>query len=107
MIASTPSSTQVENVISPRFIILTPTGSPALHSLQMEASRASRSCPHIGHTNRRCLLLVRAIVTSLLPRHPQAVVLRQHGVPDVLERLIARSEEHTSELQSRENIVCL
>src|SRR5690606_41796835 len=31
--------------------------------------------------------------------------LREASLPDVLQ-LLARSEEHTSELQSRENLVC-
>src|SRR5690606_41646451 len=50
-------------------------------------------------------------------REPAAVLLTHHhgdhvdGVPALLERwpelpVYARSEEHTSELQSRENLVC-
>src|SRR5690606_41768380 len=38
-----------------------------------------------------------------LPRHPEPVDHRAHA-RDVFE--VQRSEEHTSELQSRENLVC-
>src|SRR5690606_39361438 len=48
-----------------------------------------------------------------LPRHPGSVLaLTYHGVSDAggaggtLSRELFRSEEHTSELQSRENLVC-
>src|SRR3712207_8574502 len=40
------------------------------------------------------------------PRHPPEAVTRRDGLPPVVRTLPRRSEEHTSELQSRQYLVC-
>src|SRR5690606_39658352 len=61
---------------------------------------------------RRVVITPRGIATSpaAARRPPMAVVITPRGIATATARRVAgrgpRSEEHTSELQSRENLVC-
>src|SRR5690606_40547748 len=56
-----------------------------------EAKSPTRSCPHHG-------------AEAIPPRHPLFRLNHKLHPPVLLP--VGRSEEHTSELQSRENLVC-
>src|SRR5690606_39323352 len=59
----------------------------------------SRRSPHLCE-------MIRSLSTALLCGCLVLFLASIHGAADALARAAVRSEEHTSELQSRENLVC-
>src|SRR3712207_8685802 len=65
--------------------------------LRHQNARARQPCDDVGHVDER--------VTAVGARE-RALVLRLILVVKLLEHALLRSEEHTSELQSRQYLVC-
>src|SRR3712207_4512423 len=80
------------------------TGQPAL-ALLAAVSKAARSAPGTrAVTSRWTLVMLKP--ASVFSRRTEAVVLMESAVSPASFSCFERSEEHTSELQSRQYLVC-
>src|SRR5690606_41534142 len=72
----------------------------------------ARARQPVGIRNLRLLDEVDLVATDLLAQHfavddrHEVAALHPHKLEAAILRIVDRSEEHTSELQSRENLVC-
>src|SRR5688500_19877913 len=76
------------------------------HALQCTASLSWRCRPQVGQGNRTLLGVKRARARLKSSVTPKIIMTTEIRRPTVPRRVMSRSEEHTSELQSPCNIVC-
>src|SRR5690606_39712481 len=74
------------------------------HTMLFDNAKIKRLVPEFGRSTTPFKLGIREVV-AWYDADPERRV-SDPGVDEVQDRLIERSEEHTSELQSRENLVC-
>src|SRR3712207_6848776 len=67
--------------------------------------RSDRGRDPDGHVDEEHPLPAQRVGQHAAEQHARRATRAGHGAPDA-ERLVARSEEHTSELQSRQYLVC-
>src|SRR5436309_8593036 len=91
----------------PRYLFLSPKHAEALAHLKLGLRESSGFVCITGDVGTGKTTLLRAFLAGLGPESATAYIFNPPlSALELLKTINGRSEEHTSELQSRENLVC-